>query len=141
MKIITCLPQNSCGGVKPDFESGYFTPDLIQGGEAIELDDGCMRWQKTGKLVVISFATWVFKIKNPTDKILLLSLPFANATTRVIGMMGYNNSGVNMIPASSEGNKAFLFSSVGANGATHELRGNEFPENSILQFEMIYVTD
>lgn len=100
-----------------------------------------MRWQKTGKLVVISFATWTFKIKNPTDKIAVLTLPFTNMTTRAIGMMGYNNSGINMIPASAAINKAFSFNSVAANGATHELRGNEFPENSILQFEMIYVTD
>ena len=112
---------------------------LITGGDSI-IGGDTLTWFKFGELVLISCAVWDFEIVNPTNDELNISLPFKNITVRAIGTMGYNNSGMNIIPASAEGNRHFAFNVKNSNGSTASVSGNQLPRCTI-QFNLIYRTE
>lgn len=112
---------------------------VLSGGDSIKGGD-TLTWFKFGKLVLISCAVWDFEIVNPTNDELNISLPFKNMTVRAIGTMGYNNSGINIIPVSSENNSRFGFAIKNSNGSTVDVKGNQLPK-CILQFNLIYETE
>lgn len=114
-------------------KSTPFCGDSIKGGDTLT-------WFKFGDLVLISCAVWNFEIVNPTDAALNLSLPFKNMTVRAIGIMGYNNSGINIILVSSENLSHFSFAVKNSNGSTTDIKGNQLPK-CILQFNLIYETE
>lgn len=120
------------------FSQGVYEIEIISGGSGV---DGTlyMQWFKMGRMVYISFVSWNFRILNPTRDLAIFTLPFVNFSERAIGVMGFNDSGINMIPVSVVGNSTFSFAAKNQDGSTSDLTGMDIP-TCIIQFNLIYFT-
>lgn len=117
--------------------SGQWTPTVLAGGTGVEMDP--MHYWKCFDIVFISCATWKFVVQGPTEAALALSLPFPVKSIRSFGMMGYNNTGRNIIPACMK-NTGIGFVIKSQDGSTTDVKGTDSFGGQTFQFSLIYAT-
>lgn len=118
-------------------ETGTIPVTLLSGGTA-----DCphsIEYYRVGGIVILSFAFWSFSIKNPTSNYIKIKLPYANIGTRIIGNMGYNNSGKNYVPAIAS-REWFGFFTKAAAGNTTDIKESDW-SSFTGQLSIVYPTD